>query len=114
MFASLDRLATSNEPESFHITNAFNPNPSKRDLLLRNGVYPYEYMDSWDHFNETELPAKDSFYSKLNEDGISDDDYLHARKVWTAFGYKTIGDYHGLYKVTDALLVADVLVHSIY
>ena len=32
-------------------------------LLLRKGVYPYEYMDNWERFNETSLPNKESFYS---------------------------------------------------
>ena len=34
--------------------------------LLRKGVYPYEYMDSWEIFNETLLPDKEDFYSNLN------------------------------------------------
>ena len=51
---------------------------NKFKLLLRKGVYPYEYMDSWKRFNETELPSKDKFYSKLNFEDILDDDYAHA------------------------------------
>ena len=50
-------------------------------LLLRKVVYPYEYMDSWERFNETELPDKESFYSELNKEGITDEDYAHAQKV---------------------------------
>ena len=38
----------------------------QRELLIRNGIYPYEYMDSWDRFQETKLPPKDSFYSTLS------------------------------------------------
>ena len=51
---------------------------NKFKLLLRKGVYPYEYMDSWKRFNETELPSKDKFYIKLNLEDILDDDYAHA------------------------------------
>ena len=51
---------------------------NKFNLLLRKGVYPYEYMGSWKRFNETELPSKDKFYSTLNLEDISDDDYAHA------------------------------------
>ena len=51
-------------------------------MLLRKGVYPYEYMDTWERFNETSLPPKKSFYSKLNSEDISDKEYLHAQKVW--------------------------------
>ena len=51
-------------------------------LLLRKGVYPYEYMDSWERFDETSLPNKKHFYSELNLKDISDKDYLHAQKVF--------------------------------
>ena len=51
---------------------------NKFKLLLRKDVYPYEYMDSWKRFNEIELPSKDKFYSTLNLEDISDDDYAHA------------------------------------
>ena len=46
-------------------------------LLLRKGVYPYEYMDNWERFNETSLPTKESFYSNLNVEDIDDIDYRH-------------------------------------
>ena len=60
---------------------------SKRDkdqfiLLLRKGVYPYDYMDSWERFNETKLTDKKSFYNKLNQEGITNRDHEHARNVW--------------------------------
>ena len=51
-------------------------------LLLRKDVYPYEYMDSWERFNETSLPDKKAFYSELNLEDITDKDYAHAQKVW--------------------------------
>ena len=57
-------------------------------MLLRKGVYPYEYMESWERFNETSLPPKKSFYSEIKLEGISDKDYLHAQKVWDVFGIK--------------------------
>ena len=50
--------------------------------MRRKGVYPYEYMDSWDRFEETQLPPKEAFYSKLDLSGISDEEYGHARQVW--------------------------------
>ena len=59
---------------------------NKFNLLLRKGVYPYEYMGSWKRFNETELPSKDKFYSTLNLEDISDDDYAHAINVWNTYG----------------------------
>ena len=57
-------------------------------LLLRKGVYPYEYMDSWGKFDETTLPSKEIFYSNLNLEDISDEDYVHAQKVWDVFEKK--------------------------
>ena len=51
-------------------------------LLLRKGVYPDEDMDSWEKFNKTTIPPKETFYSKLNEEGISNEDYVHVQKVW--------------------------------
>ena len=59
-------------------------------MLLRKGVYPYEYMDSWERFNETLLPPKESFYSELNLEDISDKD-LHAQKVWKEFEIRNLG-----------------------
>ena len=51
-------------------------------LLLRKGVYSYEYMDSWEKSDETSLPDKKSFYSKLNLEDITDKDYTHAQKFF--------------------------------
>ena len=50
-------------------------------FLLRKGVYPYEYMDSWERFNETSLPDKKAFYSKLDLEDISDKDYSCSKSV---------------------------------
>ena len=55
---------------------------NKFTLLLRKGFYTYEYMDSWKRFKEESLPDKESFYSELNDEHITDDDYAHAQNVW--------------------------------
>ena len=77
-------------------------------LLLRKGLYPYEYMDSWERFNETSLPPKKAFYRELTVEDITDKDYNHAQKVWRVFRIKNIGEYHDLYVFCDTLLLADV------
>ena len=65
-------------------------------------------MDTREKLKETKLPPKEAFYSKLNNEGISDEDYTHARKVWKTFEMKTLEDYHNLYNELDVLLLADV------
>ena len=75
--------------------------------LLRKGVYPYEYMDEWNKFDEKELPVKESFYSNLMMEDISDSDYKHANNVFKKFDIKNLGECHDLY-VSDTLLLADV------
>ena len=59
-------------------------------LLLRKGVYPYEYMDDWEKFNETTLPEKEEFYSNLNIEDITDADYMHAKRVCKVLEIKKI------------------------
>ena len=44
-------------------------------LLLWKGVYPYEYKDDWEKFNETLSPEKENFYNNLNMENITDGDY---------------------------------------
>ena len=77
-------------------------------LLLRKGVYPYEYMDNWERFNETSLPSKESFYSNLNMEDIDDIDYRHGNNVFNKFKLNNLGDYHDLYVQSDKLLLTEV------
>ena len=74
-----------------------NNNLNKFVLLLRKGVYLYEYMDNWERFNETSLPNKESFYSNLNMENIDDIDYRHGNNVFKRFKLKNLGEYHDLY-----------------
>ena len=71
-------------------------------------LYPYQYMDKWEKFKEESLPDKECFYSKLNNEHITDEDYAHAQKVWNTFNIKNLGEYHDLYVQSDTLLLADV------
>ena len=77
-------------------------------MLLRKGVYPYEYMDSWEKIDETTLPPKEVFYSNLNLENISDEDYANVQKVSEEFEIKHLGEYPNLYAQTDTLLLVDV------
>ena len=103
---SLANLVGNLQPDDFHKTKEiFREN---KELLTRKGVYPYDYVSSMEKLSETQLPPKEEFYSKLNDEGISDDDYQHAINVWNTFKCKTIRDYHDLYLKSDVLLLADV------
>ena len=75
--------------------------------MLRKGVYPYEYVDNWERFNET-LPSKESFYSNLNMENINDIDYRHGNNVFNKFKLNNLREYHDLYVESDTLLLADV------
>ena len=81
--------------------NFFDKDINQFILLLRKGVYPYEYMDSWERFDEEVSPDKESFYSSSNLEDIADVDYRHVKRVYKEFNNKTIGDYHGLYVQSD-------------
>ena len=77
-------------------------------LLLRKGVYPYEYADTLERFSEISLPSKEDFYSNLNMEDISDIDYRYANNVFKVFKLENLGNYHDLYVQSDTLLLADV------
>ena len=77
--------------ESFSSIYQFcNGDLNKFVMLLRKGVFPYEYMDSWEKLDENALPPEKDFYSNLNLEDISDEDCAHAQKVWDAFKIKKI------------------------
>ena len=106
MSSSLASLAKSLAPTDFkHLTNEFG---ERTELMKRKRVYPYEYMDSFEKFKEGCLPDKSKFFSTLSGEGISDEDYAHAKEVWKAFAMRNMGDYHDHYMVADVLLLADV------
>ena len=72
--------------KKFKNTYSFcNNDLNKFILLLRKSVYPYEYMDNWERFNETSLPSKEDFYSHLNMEDIDEIDYRHGNNVFKSF-----------------------------
>ena len=80
----------------------------KLDLMKVKGVYPYDYMDSFQKFSQTQLPKREDFYSLLTDEEISEEEYAHAGKVWETFGIENMGQYHDLYLKSDVLLLADI------
>ena len=73
-------------------------------LLLRKCVYPYEYMDSWERFNETSLLDKEAFDCELNLENCTDEDYTYYKKVFKEFELKNLGDCHDFYVQCDTLM----------
>ena len=107
MATSLGKLVN-NLPKDGCINLGLYYSGDKFNLLARKGVYPYEYMDSLEKLKETALPPKEAFYLRLNDGGISDEDYAHAQNVWKTFKMEYFKDYHELYNKVDVLLLADV------
>ena len=112
---SLEKLVNNlrNSGGDFPITkyifrDYINDNQENLNFLLRKSFYPYEYMNSFDRFEETSLPPIESFYSSLTLQSISQDDYNFARNVWHKLKFKNLGDYHNFYCLLDSALLADI------
>ena len=104
---NLSKASLSNVKDAFNNVKRYYAE-DKLDLLTRKGIYAYEYMDTPEKLKETQLPPKEKFYSRLNDEGICDKDYEHAQKVWKTFKMKNLDDYHNLYNRVDVLLFPDV------
>ena len=110
MSSSLDKLSNNLTKDKFIYTDLEfkDQTPTELELLKKKGVYPYSYMDSFNRFDETELPPIKKFRNELNNTEISDSEYQHTREVWDAFKIKNLGEYHDLYLKTDVLLLTDI------
>ena len=108
MSSSLDSLVNNLARGGHEFWGFENCNDRQCEFLIRKGIYPYEYMDSWDKFKETSLPSIEKFCSNLNMSGVSDGDYEHACRVWREFGIQNMGECHDLYLRTDVVLLANV------
>ena len=108
MSSSLEKLASNLSDEGFIYTRKYFTDEIQLDLMKKKGVYPYDYMDSFCKFNDTELPKREYFYSLLTDENISEVDYCHAEGVWNTFNLRNMGEYHDLYLKTDILLLVDV------
>ncbi|XP_043264093.1 uncharacterized protein LOC122404229 [Colletes gigas] len=107
---SLEKLASFLSKDKLQITRSEFQKLSTEDfdLLTRKGVFPYEYIDCVEKLEQSCLPSRNSFYSSLTGDTVSENDYEHAVNVWTRFSIQTLGEYSDLYLKTDVLLLADI------
>ena len=109
MSESLSKLANNLSEDKSRFRETLKIFPMKAlDLVIRKGVFPYEYVDSWSKLDDTCLPSKFEFYNSLTDEKISDEDYMHAKNIWNTFGIKTLGEYSDLYLKTDVGILADV------
>lgn len=110
MASSLDKLASYLPSEKKKILHQqfSGLEANQLELLERKGVFPYDFVCSWEKLNCPNLPQKEYFYSILTDSHISTEEYEHAQKVWRAFGMQSLGEYSDLYLKTDILLLADV------
>ena len=108
MSSSLDSLTKNLVSGGKKLFGFENYSELQYDLLTRKGVYRYEYVNSWDRFNKTQLPPISAFHSNLNMSSISKEDYQHSQRVWEEFGIHNLGDYHDRYLRMDVVLLANV------
>ena len=105
--SSLNKLVKNLTDNDFkHFSQEFSS--ALLELVKQKGIYPYEYMGSFEMFSEDKLPDRCGFFSSLKNKSISEKSYLHDLDVWNKFKMKPLGDYRDLYLKTDILLLADV------
>ena len=107
MSSSLSNLVNNLPAEAFkHTGQVFQG--EQLSLMIKKGVYPYDYMNSFEKFEDSRLPKKEDFFSIMNNEHITDEEYQHAQNVWNEFDLSSMGEYHDLYLKSDILLLTDV------
>ena len=109
MNSSLDNLVRNLSSSDFKcLSEAFGEGSKRLELVKCKGVYPYEWVDAFEKFDERCLPSKECFFIISKGRGISEEEYLRANKVWHVFDMRTFGEYHDLYLKCDVLLFCDI------
>ena len=105
MSASLEKLVSNLPKESLRHTRK---HLGDSELLYAKGVFPYEWFDSLTKFDCTELPPRDAFYSELNEEDITEEEYARAQTVLSTFHFRNFKDYHDLYLKMDVQMCSKI------
>ena len=74
-------------------------------LIKKKGEFPYEWFDSEEKLNETQLPSQQEFYSELQKKSLSDEAYQHVLNVWEHFEFQTFQEYMEFYMCLDVVLL---------
>jgi len=111
---SLDSVGNSLQDEDFKIFKKYfmekfvsNYSAEEWKLCRSKGIFPYDFIDSFDKFNQTHLPPKDDFYSVLYNSNIKDDEHTRAQKMWNLLKCKDLGEYNDKYLLMDVYILAD-------
>ena len=78
---------------------------------MQKGVYPCEYIEDLEKFNETSLPEKEYFYIHLNMEDITDADHAQPKRNCKDFEIKNLGEHHDIYVQSNTSFIADVFVN---
>nr|CAI5829835.1 unnamed protein product [Callosobruchus analis] len=108
MASSLDKLVSYLDNSEKLITKSSYKNNKEFTLLSQKGIFPYDYLDSWNKLEEYKLSPPKAFFSKLRNCGIKKAEYEHALEVWNTFKVQNLQEYMELYLKADVLLLADV------
>ena len=76
---------------------------------LGKGHFPYEYMDDLQKLEDRVLPPQSAFFSRLKNEGISNDDYARCQAVWRDNGMETLREYLIWYNNRDVTPFLDAI-----
>ena len=77
-------------------------------MITSKLIFPYRYIDSFEKFEETEIPSQEKFFNDLSEESVSDELYANFKRLWFLFDLKNIGELSDLYVAVDTALLADI------
>ena len=110
--ASLDSVSKSlSDEDNIHLMEFCKSinKENKFSLLKKKGIYPYEYFNDFEKYEQVELIPKQEFYSSLTQEGIKDEDYERYIKVYQKFNCRNHWDYTILYLKQDVILLSDCI-----
>lgn len=110
LIGSLDNLSSSLRQHGlngFGLVRQEFPLEEQFQCCLRKLVYPYDYIDGFDRFNER-IPDINAFYNKLSDEELAEEEYNRMQEVCEVFNITTLGELHDLYLQIDVLILACV------